>query len=64
MTGLVLRLGDRLRVLVANLGAELQHVSIEGASEGEYQCTRLDESNAVMAMEQPEAFRKTGEPVS
>lgn len=61
VTGLVLRNAGRLRVLLASLTAEKQQVQIEGAADGEFQLTRLDESNAVAAMEQPEAFRSHGD---
>jgi hypothetical protein len=60
VTGLVLRQGDRLRIILANLTADAQQAAIEGIEEGEYQGTRLDESNVVAAIERPEAIRAEG----
>jgi hypothetical protein len=65
VAGLVLRKSGRLRILLANLTPEKQRAAIEGAADGEYQLTRLDESNAIAAMENPEAFHSNdGERVS
>jgi hypothetical protein len=56
VTGLVLAKDDRRRIVLANLTPDAQTLALEGAG-GDYWQTRLDESNAIAAMEQPETFR-------
>jgi hypothetical protein len=56
VAGLVLRNDDRRRIVLANLTPHAQSIAIDGDG-GEYRQTRLDESNATAAMEQPESFR-------
>jgi hypothetical protein len=56
VAGLVLHKGNRLRIILANLTADPQNATIEGIEEGEYQATRLDESNAVAVMQRPEVI--------
>jgi len=53
---LVLRHGERLSVLLANLSSEPQSVTLNGLS-GSWQVRRLNETNAVQAMREPEAWR-------
>jgi hypothetical protein len=56
VTGLVLRKGTRQRIVLANLSSEPQSLTIEGDGR-EYQQTRLEESSAPAAMQQPDTFR-------
>ncbi|MEX2142004.1 MAG: hypothetical protein WD894_22245 [Pirellulales bacterium] len=57
VAALVLRKSGRLRIVIANLTPETQHAIIEGAGNGDYRLRRLDESNAIAAMKDPDAFR-------
>jgi hypothetical protein len=57
VTALALRKADRLRILLANLTPQSQRATIDQAASGDYRLTRLDETNAVAAMEHPEALR-------
>jgi len=54
--GLSLRLGDRKRIVVANLSPEPQRVRVIDL-EGHVRARHLDETCAVAAMRNPEAFR-------
>jgi hypothetical protein len=63
IAGLVLRKHNRLGILLANQRRETQEITLEGVPVGEYKHRRLDESNAILAMEQPEAFLRHGNTV-
>ena len=60
VAGLVLRTDNRSRIILANLTADAQQTTIEDIEVGEYQATRLDESNAIAAIERPEVIRAEG----
>ena len=55
---LLLRLGRRRRLIVANMSPELQHVRIRLQASGSIRITTLDHHSAADAMRDPEAFRK------
>ena len=54
--GLALRSGARTRLLLANLTPETQRVRLDGLP-GRIRVRRLDETTALRAMREPEAFR-------
>jgi len=58
VAGLAIRKGSRLRVLVANLTDHPLTVKVATPMRGTAQVRRLDETNAVSAMTDPEAFRR------
>ncbi len=65
VAGLAIRKGSRLRVLVANLTHRPIKVKVATPMRGLAQVRRLDETNAVSAMTDPEAFRQgAGEAVT
>jgi hypothetical protein len=54
--GLALAKGERVRVLVANMTDATQDIAV-GGMPGQVNIRLLDETNAEMAMQTPEAFR-------
>jgi hypothetical protein len=56
IAGLVLRKQNQIGIILANLTPELQQVVLDGWLAGEYDQRRLDETNTVSAMENPERF--------
>jgi hypothetical protein len=62
-----LRLGERLRVLVANVSPDEQHVTLEGladvAGAGHGTIRVLDEASATEALADPTAFRSSAQPI-
>jgi hypothetical protein len=61
--GLVLEKNGRRRTLLANLTAEPQTVQVEGLTGpggAPVQVRVLDETNAIQAMQEPEAYRVAG----
>ncbi len=54
--GLALRLGERVRVLLANFTSAVQHIDLRGLH-GEVTVRRLNEHNAELATQSPEIFR-------
>jgi hypothetical protein len=58
IAALVLRAGRRMRILLANLIPERQDVILEGAT-GEFREIRLNDSNAMAAMQNPESLPPT-----
>ncbi len=59
---LAIRRGDRLILLLANLGPDEQHVSIEGLGAASGTIRVLDEDSAIRAMAEPAAFRSSSQP--
>ena len=56
LAGLAVRLGDRTRILLANLTPERQRVPVDGLT-GEWLARRIDEHTARRALSEPERFR-------
>jgi hypothetical protein len=60
---LVLRRGERLLVLLANVSPDAQHVTVQGAGERAGTIRVLDEESASGAMTDPAAFRSSAPPI-
>jgi hypothetical protein len=62
--GMVLRKGNRMRILLANFTDQPRMVSLRGLN-GKMKMKMLDASNAAQAMKQPDAWRvEAGEPLN
>ncbi|MDQ3225302.1 MAG: hypothetical protein M3Q50_01545, partial [Chloroflexota bacterium] len=61
---LALRKGDRVRVILANMGEDPVTVSLEIPSAGEGRMRRLDDQSMQLAATEPATFRAMSQPVA